>query len=195
MFECVRCGNENVIGATACGRCTWPFTLDAWPLTTFRVRRITLDTGCINSKSKNSDLNTLEQWATSGYVLLQRSDVMLHELRGEAFVAKAESIDVHPGIIILGASMLDGPAVLAGPDLRDDIRRILFPTANPLTSNQVNDVGHLRLHVRTGGDAFVTLNKNDFITRGRQAALAAIGIWVFTPEEVVTLLAKLYEWT
>lgn len=194
MFECVRCGSQNLTGATACGRCTWPFTLDAWPLTTFRVRRITLDTGCINSKSKNSALNTLEQWATSGYLQLQRSDVMLQELRGNARVAKAESIDTHPGIIVLGASMLDGPEVLAGPDLRDDLCRILFPTANPLTSNQMNDVGHLRLHVQTGGDAFVTLNKNDFITRGRQAELAAIGIWVFTPEEIVTFLGKLYEW-
>lgn len=195
MPECVKCGQHNPRSIAACARCTWPLIGSAWLSTTFIIRRISLDTGCVNAKGKDPSLNTLEQWASFGYLQLQRSDVMLQELIGDARVTKAQSIETHPGLFILGASMLDGPDVLASPDLRNDLRRILFPTANPLTSNQVNDIEHLRLHVQTGGDAFVTLNINDFITRGRQTALAAIGIWVFTPKEIVTLLMKLYNWT
>ena len=93
-----------------------------------------------------------------------------------------------------GRSALGGPDVLAGPDLPGELRQILFPTASPLTENQRNDVEHLRLHVRTGGDVFVTLNPNDFITRGRHEMLRSFGIWVLSPGELVGLLKESYGW-
>jgi len=119
---------------------------------------------------------------------------MLNELTGMTRVAKARLLEEHPELFTLGKSVLDGPDVLAGPDLAKELQGILFPSATPLTKNQSYDVEHLRLHVRTGGDAFVTLNRNDFITRGRQDQLASVGIWVFSPSQVVTLLKELYQW-
>lgn len=119
---------------------------------------------------------------------------MLDELEGKARVAKAQSLAPHPGLFTIGFSAIGGPDVLAGPDLSSELQQILFPTANPLTENQRHDVEHLRLHVRTGGDAFVTLNPNDFITRGRQETLRSFGIWVLSPGELVGLLTELYGW-
>ncbi len=119
---------------------------------------------------------------------------MLGELEGETRVEKATSLAEHPGLFILDESVLDGPNVFAGPDMGVELQQVLFPTAQPLTDNQRHDVEHLRLHVLTGGDVFVTLNRNDFITRGRQEALRAGGIWVFEPPELVELLKNLYEW-
>ncbi len=119
---------------------------------------------------------------------------MLDELTGKARVTKARSLAPHPGLFTLGHSALDGPDVLAGPDLPAELQQILFPTANPLTENQRNDVKHLRLHVRTGGDVFVTLNPNDFITRGRHEMLRSFGIWVLSPSDLVRMLTELYGW-
>lgn len=119
---------------------------------------------------------------------------MLGELAGEARVAKARLLAPHPELFTLGSSPLGGPDVLAGPDLPGDLQQILFPTARPLTKNQYYDVEHLRLHVRTGGDIFVTRNPNDFITRGRQETLRSFGIWVLSPNELVGLLTELYGW-
>lgn len=194
MGECVKCGHRSSPGADACGQCTWPFTRDAWGSSKLRIRRVTLDTGCVNAKGLDPDLNTLERWAAAQYLELQRSDAMLGELTGEARVAKARSLAPHPGLFTLGSSALDGPDILAGPDLSGELQQILFPTASPLTENQRNDVEHLRLHVRTGGDVFVTLNPNDFITRGRQETLRSFGIWVLSPSELVGLLTELYGW-
>ena len=94
--------------------------------------------------------------------------------------------NVHLGIGALGWKL--------GPDLPSELQQILFPTANPLTENQRSDVEHLRLHVRTGGDVFVALNPNDFITRGRQETLRSFGIRVLSPSELVGLLTELYGW-
>jgi hypothetical protein len=119
---------------------------------------------------------------------------MLGELAGEARVVKARSRAPHPGLFTLGSSILGGPGVLAGPDLPSELQEILFPTAKSLTENQRYDVEHLRLHVRTGGDVFVTHNPNDFITRGRQETLRSFGIWALSPSELVGLLTELYGW-
>jgi hypothetical protein len=124
---------------------------------------------------------------------------MLKELQGQARIAKATSLATHPGLLSLDVNFLGVPDVLAGPDIAQDLQQILFPTAKPLTENQRSDVEHLRLHVRTGGDVFVTLNPNDFITRGRQEVLSSFGIWVLSPAKLVGLLKELYgremEWT
>jgi len=194
VAECVKCGFEATPGSAACERCTWPFTFASWSSTVHKIRRITLDTGCINAKGADPHLNTLERWADAGLLELERSKAMLEELKGEARVAKAQSLGPHPNLFTLGISVLDGPDVLAGPDLSGPLQRTLFPTAIPLTDNQRRDVEHLRLHVRTGGDIFLTLNPNDFVTRGRQAELASIGIWVLSPRELVELVTKLYGW-
>jgi hypothetical protein len=91
-------------------------------------------------------------------------------------------------------SVLGGDAVLAGSDMAEDFQAILFPTAHILTKNQENDIEHLRLHVYTGGDIFVTINSNDFISRGRQEKLASFGVWVFLPDAIVSLVRYLYNW-
>jgi hypothetical protein len=87
---------------------------------------VTLDTGCINAKRLNADLNTLERWAADGHIALQRSEAMLGELRGEARVEKAKSLGRHPGLLTFDVSVFGGPDVLAGPDLNAEIEDILF---------------------------------------------------------------------
>ena len=52
---------------------------------------------------------------------------------------------------------------------------LLFPTTMVLQVNHLRDIEHLRQHVRTGGDAFVTLD-GDFLDARRQR-LQQIGIW------------------
>jgi len=194
LVECVKCGGSNPEGSEACSRCTWPFARSAWSSAKLKIGRITLDTGCVNAKGHDNNLNTLERWAAEGHLELQRSAVMLQELKGEGRVAKAKSLDPHPELFDLNVSILGSRDVLAGPDIPEHLQRILFPTANPITDNQRFDVEHLRLHVRCGGDVFVTLNPNDFITRGRQSVLASFGIWVMSPQELVVLLTELYGW-
>lgn len=196
MGECVRCGHDNDERSTTCAMCSWPFSREGWMTTRFKISRVTLDTGCVNAKGLNHDLNTLESWARQGKLVLQRSDALLRELKGsqERF-QKAQSMPEHPRPLVWGVSTWGGSDVWAGPNLSEDLRQILFPTAYPLTSNQEHDIDHLSLHVQSGGDVFVTLNKNDFITRGRQESLRLMGIWVFTPVELVDLLTELYSWS
>jgi len=193
-MECVKCGEQNVGGVEACARCTWPFSLAAWKSTSFWIRRITVDTGSINAKGQTPELNTLERWEAEGKIDLQRSDAMPRELDGEAWVMKARPLSAQPGLFSLDPGVLEGPDVLAGPDLRSELEEILFPDARPVTDNQASDVEHLRRHVLAGSDVFVTLNVNDFVLRGRSEELRARGIWILTPTELVRLLSELYEW-
>ncbi len=192
MPTCIKCGGKNIEGAESCSQCRWPFSRRAWVTSDKKIQRITLDTGCINVKKQNADLNTLERWAAENRIVLERSAAMLQELKGNARIEKAQSLPGHPRIFNLGNALGDG--VLAGPDIPKDLQKILFPTARPLTTKQRADIEHLRLHIRTGGDVFVTLNPRDFITRGRQAVFASFGVWVMAPKELVALLRDLNGW-
>lgn len=194
-LDCVRCGGNNELDATACTDCRWPFTVEACADFTRPPYRITVDTSCINVRRQNQDLNALELWAQQGRLVLQRADAMLGEIKGEARVTKAEAMAPHPGMFTLGVSALGGPDVLAGPDMEAELEGILFPTSAALTPNQRHDVEHLRKHIQTGGDVFVTLNPNDFITRGRQERFCSVGIWVMPPRELVSLLTSAFAWS
>jgi len=59
---------------------------------------VTLDTGCVNARGLDPDLNTLERWAATGSLELQRSEAMLSELAGKARVEKAERLGRQPGL-------------------------------------------------------------------------------------------------
>lgn len=89
MFECVKCGYQNKRRASECAQCTWPFSEDAWGSTNSKIKKITIDTGCINAKEKDKSLNKLEEWASEGLVEIQRADVFMEELKGDDRVAKA----------------------------------------------------------------------------------------------------------
>jgi hypothetical protein len=193
-MECVKCGEQNVGGVEACGRCTWPFSLPAWKSTSFWIRRITVDAASLDA-GQVDELQTLERWEAEGKIELRPSDAMVEELRGAARVTKAYSLSAQPGLFAPEAGVVEEPGALAGPDLRSELEEILFPDAHPLTDDQTRDLEHLRRHVFVGGDAFVTLNVNDFVLRGRSEELRARGIWVLSPAELVTLLIDLYEWT
>jgi hypothetical protein len=194
VFECVKCGYKNTVGAPACDRCSWPFSIKRWRLTNFKIHRLTIDTGCINAKRKDPDLNKLEDWKTQELLKVEIAFVLLKELKGENRLKKAQQTDSHPGLFILGASALSGGNVLAGPNIPTVLRQILFPTVSSLNTRQENDVEHLRAHIQVGADVFVTKNTADFIKNGKQQQLASIGVWVFQPSELVSLLKELYKW-
>ena len=119
----------------------------------------------------------------------------MRELRGpEKRLSKAAAIEPLPKPFALGQSVLGGPDVLAGPSQVEEVRRILFPTTSNLTPQQELDVQHLAEHNTVGSHLFVTLNERDFIRFGKQEQLASLGIWVFSPEQAVVLLAGLYGW-
>src|SRR4029450_12831847 len=98
MHECVKCGADIPIGAKKCFACTWPFSHEAWRQSALHIRRVTLDTSCVNAKRKDEALNTLERWAEEGGLDLQRSDAMLDELQGETRIEKAISFGEHPSL-------------------------------------------------------------------------------------------------
>ena len=195
ITSCVKCGKQSEDDAPACVGCTWPFTLHAWRTTRFAIRRVTLDTGCINVKGADVDLSTLERWAHEGKITLERSDELLRELHGAARIAKAGALKPHPDVWRLGISRLGLDTLLAGPDMQEPIRETLFPTTASLSPNQQADVEHLRAHVFTGGDVFVTKNPRDFMRWGKQGVFSKLGIWVLSPSELVTLLEDLYHWS
>lgn len=192
---CVKCGNQIATGENACPDCTWPLSRDAWQYTRFVIRRVTVDTSCINAKRLDPDLNALEYWASSGLLTIQRSGTLLEELRGKKRIDKAQGLEEHPSLFVIGVSTLDSGAVLAGPDMQEYLEEILFPTTKNLTENQEFDVEHLRSHVLTGGDIFVTKDPSDFIARGKQDRLASLGIWVFDPPGAVQFVHDLYGWS
>jgi len=194
-MKCPYCG-VGIVGKDNCSECVWPYSVVGWKSFKRNVKRLTLDTGCINAKEKNSALNTLESWIKEGKIETQRASPFLKEFRGpDRHVKKAQQIPKPPPLFRLGGSMLGGGDILAGPDLKDEISKILFPTVKTLNQNQENDVQHLHEHIQSGGDIFVTLNPNDFMVDDKQEKLREIGVWVLTPKETVNLLRDLYEWT
>lgn len=194
IIECVKCGNTNILGALSCAQCSWPFSMQAWKTTTHKIKRVTIDTNCINQKQADPFLNQLEEWYSKELIDLQRSKVMIKELRGTERIDKAKIIDPHPPVWILGTSRLGIDTILAGPDMSEPIEGIMFPTTKSLKSNQEYDVEHLRWHVLTGGDVFVTRDSKDYIVRGKKESLANFGIWVFQPKELVNFLEEIYGW-
>lgn len=194
VFECVKCGFENTDGVSICDRCTWPFAKYQWMHTNHRIKALTIDTCCVNALGRDVNLNKIEQWEKKGYLRIQRAPALLEELKGEARRMKAKKTESQPDTFLLNGSSLGGGDVLAGPDMPETLKKILFPTAKSLTDNQEYDVKHLRAHVRVGGDVFVTINSKDFINNSKQVQLSRIGVWVFEPAEVVSLLGEVYEW-
>ena len=193
MMKCIKCGASNSEILDVCTVCTWPVALKGWGVTKLKVKRITFDTCCVNAKKRDISLNTLEEWAKQGLVEVQKAHTFMEELKGEERIKKAEKMDDHPGLFTFGMSTFGGGDVLAGPDMADEIKEMLFPTTKVLTKNQIYDVQHLREHIQTGGDIFVTFD-NHFIKNGKQATLRQYGIWVFKPVEAVAFLKKQYDW-
>ena len=193
-ITCVKCGYDFPYGSDSCVKCSWPLSKKGWKNTTYIIERVTIDTGCINVKREDENLNKLESWAKAGFLKVQRSESLIKELKGEDRLQKANNIEEHPDVWILGESALGENTVLAGPDLSKPISDIIFPTTKVLNTNQQYDVEHLKSHVLTGGDLFVTNDPNDFIVRGKQDDLSSLGIWVFDPRGAVVFLENLYGW-
>jgi hypothetical protein len=192
--KCIHCGIGEV-GPDNCAACTWPYSEKGWSQFQLGLRRITIDTNCINAKGAIEALNLLEKWAAEGKIEIQKSTPFSVEARGTLErEAKASKVANHPPLFVLDSSTLGGGGVLAGPDLRNEIEKILFPGVSHLSVNQERDVQHLGEHVRTGGHLFVTLDKSDFMAGNKENQLRALGVWVVAPEKAVELLISLYGW-
>jgi hypothetical protein len=104
------------------------------------------------------------------------------------------------GVFRLDVSVLGGPDVLASDAevaLDERLRAVLAPTksaraiqgheeAPSLASKAFSDIDHLIAHVRSGADAFVTLDMATILCRRER--LADDGIRVCTPSEALALL-------
>jgi hypothetical protein len=192
--KCIHCGVGEV-GPDNCTTCSWPYSEKGWPYFKIGLRRITIDTSCINAKRAHDALNQLEKWKSEGKIEIQKSSPFSVEAQGNLRrEAKEKQIPDHPPMFVLGSSLLNGGAVLAGPDLRKEIRAILFPGVVELSQSQERDVQHLAEHVRTGGHLFVTLDTSDFISGNKEKKLRSLGIWAVTPEKAVGLLISVYGW-
>lgn len=195
-LECVKCGKINPFGSPACIKCSWPFSPEAWKSTSHKIESITIDTGCINVKQMNNNLNKLEAWASEKKIIITRSHTMMKELTGKDRKNKAVSVNEHPEVWSLGSatSKLGINTNIAGPDMTEPLKRIMFPTTQIVNVNQAYDIEHLQSHLHSGGDVFVTLNPQDFILRGKKEKLSSLGIWAFNPDELVDFLNTLYGW-
>lgn len=196
--ECVKCGWNNPFDSAACGRCQWPLTLEEWQGHPPTLKRITIDTCCINERQQVDDLNLIEHWAEEGKFVIERASAMLDELTGLQ-LEKAQAIEQHRAGWVFGLSRMGIDTYLSGPDLKPELTRTLFPTTASLSPNQSKDVEHLRSHVLSGPDAFITNNPKDFIRhtkhdRRKQEEFRRFGIWVFTPAEFVHLCRAAYRW-
>ena len=57
MLDCLRCGGAVADDDLNCGACTWPYRPAGWRRCRLPVERLTFDTGCVNAKQADSDLN------------------------------------------------------------------------------------------------------------------------------------------
>jgi hypothetical protein len=192
--KCISCGVGDM-GLNNCAACSWPYSNKGWSQFVLGLRRITIDTNCINAKRAIIALNLLEKWKTEEKIEIQKSTPFSIEAQGTlAREAKAKNIPNHPPLFILDSSALGSGAVLAGPDIRNKIQRILFPGVSHLSVNQERDVQYLGEHVRTGGHLFVTLDKSDFRAGNKERQLRALGIWAVSPEKAVNFIHSVYDW-
>ena len=192
MPECVKCGRDNLSGIASCPDCFWPLTIEAWRGARHQVRRVT---NCINQKQMDASLNVIERWSAEGKFVVERAPAMLSELRGPRRIAKADTFIEHRRGWVLGEALLGVDTYVSGPDKQSELINTLFPTTTELTANQRADVEHLRSHVQTGADIFLTRDARDFIALGKQAELRSFGVWVFEPSELVTLCQDIYGWS
>ncbi|MFQ5729821.1 MAG: hypothetical protein ACE5GN_05630 [Waddliaceae bacterium] len=190
--RCIHCGVGEV-GPDNCVACSWPYSEKGWSNFQMGLRRITIDTNCINVKQASGPLNLLERWAKEGKIEIQKSTPFSLEAQGNLKrEAKEKRVPGHPPLFTLGSSF--GGSVLAGPDLRKEIQTVLFPGVTPLSVSQERDVQHLAEHVRTGGHLFVTIDTSDFISGNKEKKLRSLGVWAVTPEKAVELLISVYGW-
>jgi len=192
--KCIHCGVGEV-SPDNCEACSWPYSERGWPNFRMGLRRITIDTNCINARQAHEALNQLEKWKSEGKIEIQKSTPFSVEAQGNLKrEAKEKQVPNHPPVFVLGSTFLGGDAVLAGPDLRKEIQATLFPGVAELSQGQERDVQHLAEHVRTGGHFFVTLDTSDFMAGSKEKKLRSLGIWAVTPEKAVKLLISVYGW-
>ena len=79
--KCLHCGVGEV-GPDNCAACTWPYSEKGWSQFRLGLRRITIDTNCINSKGAIDSLNLLEEWTTEGKIEIQKSTPFSVEAQG-----------------------------------------------------------------------------------------------------------------
>lgn len=192
--RCIHCGVGSV-GPDNCAACSWPYSEEGWPHFRMGLRWITIDTNCINSRQAHTALNQLEKWKSEGKMEIQKSTPFSAEAQGHPRrEAKEKQVPGQPPVFVLDSSVLGGGAVLAGPDLRNEIQAILFPGVTELSLGQERDVQHLAEHVRTGGHLFVTLDTSDFISGSKEKELRTLGVWAVTPVKAVNLLISVHGW-
>ena len=125
--KCIHCGVGEV-GPDNCAACSWPYSENGWRTFKIGLRRITIDTSCINAKQASAPLNLLEKWAKDGKFEIQKATPFSVEAQGNwEREAKKKQVSGHPPLFTLGASFLGSGAVLAGPDIKNEIQKSSIP--------------------------------------------------------------------
>jgi hypothetical protein len=160
-----------------------------------KVKTITIDTNCINTKQGKEAINKLEKWHTQGLVKIFKTDVMDTELSNsdhdfrEKALKKSQSYPEDIGVGVVDHSRV-GHCRIGGDSIDyplEEIRKLLFPQYEKFDDaakrRAIRDSMHLATHKMHKRDAFVTEDKH-FLNK-RDSLKEHFGITVLSPEEVL----------
>jgi len=159
-----------------------------------RLKTITLDTNCINTKQGMIAVNKLERWHKEGLVEIVKTDVMDTELGDNvaSFRQKAlkKSQEYHEDIGdgVWGHSRWGHFCWRdeSTGNLINEIKNLLFPEYDKLSDDAkrraLRDSMHLAAHKTYNRDVFVTEDKH-FLNK-RDILRERFGIMVLSPEQI-----------
>lgn len=160
-----------------------------------KIKTITIDTNCINTKQGKEAINKLEQWHNQGQVEVVKTDVMDTELSDgsptfrEKALKKSQDYPEDIGIGVIGHSRI-GHCRVGGESseyLLEKIMELLFPQYDKLDDDAkkraIRDSMHLSTHKMHNRDVFVTEDKH-FLNK-RDSLKERFGITILSPEEAL----------
>ncbi|MEQ1773856.1 MAG: hypothetical protein ABL891_08740 [Burkholderiales bacterium] len=162
------------------------------------LRRVTIDTNCINVKGQHPLVNALESLAERGMIKITSTFALAEDLRfdhtklGEARRLKASRLPQARSGFMVGHSKVGGPDVVGGPNVYahvDAIANVIAPMKawQDIESNTQRDILHLAAHRTYDWDIFITEDKG--ILR-RSPELALLGIRVMSPQSALDHLVQ-----
>lgn len=168
--------------------------------------KITIDSNLINARQKEELINCLEKLHAENKLQIVVSQRLLDEMHRNETMKKAQKYTNISEPSVAGHSRV-GKSYAVGNTKKypsfSEISKIIFPTLDELSQNQINDVMHLIAHCYSDSKYFITNNTKDFMDGKKtnknrnlnlknetRRKLQALSIDVLTPQEAVELFMK-----